>query len=57
VPYTIVVGHANDAIGYLFPDHAIPEGGYEVVNGSACTTVERPYIEAALKALAEARNK
>jgi hypothetical protein len=52
VAHTIVVGHANDALGYLFTDSAIHVGGYEVVKGSCCETAEQPFLAAALKALA-----
>jgi hypothetical protein len=54
VAHTFVVGHANDALGYLFTDAAAMEGGYEVVHGSAAESVERPFLDAAIKALTQA---
>jgi DNA polymerase III delta prime subunit len=50
-PRTIAVGHANDAIGYIYPEAAFAEGGYEVIHGAASDSMEKPYLEAAAKAL------
>lgn len=51
VKNTIVVEHANDAIGYIFTDAAAFEGGYEVCRASISESMERPYLSAALKSL------
>lgn len=51
LPHTIAVGHANDAIGYIFPDAVVKEGGYEVLHGSCSEDLERPFLAAAAQAL------
>lgn len=51
VKNTLVVEHANDAIGYIFTDAAAFEGGYEVCRASISESMERPYLAAALKSL------
>jgi|GEM_PF-1274164 len=48
---TLVVEHANDAVGYIFTDAAAFEGGYEVCRGSISESMERPYLSAALQSL------
>ena len=53
LPHTIAVGHANDAIGYIFPDAVVKEGGYEVLHGSCSEDLEKPYLSAAAKAIRE----
>lgn len=55
LPHTLVVGHANDALGYLFTDSAGREGGYEVLNGAASESIERPFLAAAMEALNKVR--
>jgi hypothetical protein len=49
--HTIVVGHANDALGYLYTDTAGREGGYEVIHGACSDSTERPFLAAAHSAL------
>jgi hypothetical protein len=49
--HTIVVAHANDAIGYIFTDKAAFEGGYEVLRGSISENMEQPYFATAMQAL------
>ena len=51
--HTLVVGHANDALGYLFTETAGREGGYEVEHGAASDSTEQPFLSAALRALDE----
>lgn len=51
VKNTLVVEHANDAVGYIITDEAAFEGGYEVCRGSISENMERPYLSAALKSL------
>jgi hypothetical protein len=48
---TLVVEHANDAVGYIFTDAAAFEGGYEVCRASISESMERPYYSAALQSL------
>jgi hypothetical protein len=55
-PKTFAVGHANDAIGYIFTDTAKKEGGYEVLHGAASDDMEKPFLAAAAKALKAAAN-
>lgn len=50
-PRTIAVGHANDAIGYIYPEAVFKEGGYEVIHGAASDSMEKPFLEAVTKAL------
>jgi hypothetical protein len=51
--HTIIVGYANDSLGYLCTETAIREGGYEA-SRVASTDVERPILAAAQSALNEA---
>jgi hypothetical protein len=52
LPATLVVSLANDGVGYLPLDAALPQGGHEVVHRAAAEGIERPLMEAATKALA-----
>ena len=47
---TILVGYANDSLGYLCTETAIREGGYEA-SRVASADVERPILAAARSAL------
>lgn len=49
---TIIVGYANDSLGYLCTETAIREGGYEA-SRVASAEVERPILAAARRALTD----
>jgi hypothetical protein len=51
---TIVVGYADDYLGYLFTDQARAEGGYEPGN-PVSLEIEKPLLAAAQEALRRAK--
>ena len=55
-PHTIVVGYADDYLGYLFTDQAKAEGGYEPSN-PVSEQIEQPLLAAAKEAMNKALGK
>jgi len=53
VPETVVVSLANDSVGYLPLDEALPQGGHEVLHRGASEGVEQPIMEAARRVFKE----
>ena len=52
-PHVMVVGYANDYLGYLFTDAAFAEGGYEP-SAAIAESIEQPLTTAAAAAMAAA---
>jgi len=48
--HTLVVGYANDCLGYLFSDEAWRQGGYEATN-QVSAEIEKPLLGAVQKVL------